>query len=114
MNRNDVIDVLTVIAAGDRRTVGEADVSLWLGTIGGLDKADAIAAVGKHFQTSEKWLMPVHLIALAREIARDRMMRETGAERQARTDAIDAVIDAKAAARQAEIARYTGNLGRIA
>ena len=108
MNRNDVIDVLSVIAAGDRRTVGETDIALWLGTVGHLDKADAIAAVGKHFQTSEKWLMPVHLIGLARDIAHDRMMRETPAEREQRT----AAIDAKTAQRRTAIAEFAGRTGR--
>jgi hypothetical protein len=115
MNRNDVIDTLTKIAAFDRRTVGEGDIAAWQETIGHLHREDALAAVSAHFRTSDKWLMPVHLVTLAREIARDRMLRESPEERLARTDAIDAVIDSKSADRQAQILAFaTGKLGRIA
>jgi len=119
MNRDDVIDVLTAVHASDHRTIGEGDIALWSAafemcghTIG---KADAIAAVVRHaLDPTAPYLKPGHVVAGAREIARDRMLRETPEQRQDRTDAIDIVIDAKSAARAAEIARFTGQLGRIA
>ena len=48
MNRNDVIDVLTAVAAGDRRTIGEADVTFWCAVIGDdtrVTKNEALRAV---------------------------------------------------------------------
>ncbi len=119
MTRDDVIDVLTAVHAADHRTIGEGDIALWAAAFEmcghTIDKADAIAAVVRHaLDPTAPYLKPGHVVAGAREIARDRMLRESPDERQARTDAIDAVIEAKAAARQAEIARFTGQLGRIA
>ncbi len=113
MNRDDVIDILTVITAGDRRTVGEADVALWLGTIGDLHKADAITAVGQHFRTSEKWLMPVHLRTLAMEIAKDRWLRTDPAERNelGQLDADEPMNEAAAPARAAAIGAFSGRTG---
>jgi len=108
MNRNDVIDVLTKIAAFDRRTIGEGDIAAWQETIGHLDRDDALTAVTTHFRSSETWLMPVHLIGLARDIAHDRMMRETPAEREQRT----AAIDAKTAQRRTAIQEFAGRTGR--
>lgn len=119
MNRDDVIDVLTAVHASDHRTIGEGDIALWAAAFEmcghTIDKADAIAAVVRHsLDPTAPYLKPGHVVAGAREIARDRMLRETLEQRQARTDAIDAVIDAKAVGRAAEIARFTGQLGRIA
>lgn len=119
MNRDDVIDVLSAVHASDHRTIGEGDIALWSAAFEmcghTIDKADALAAVVRHaLDPTAPYLKPGHVVAGAREIARDRMLRETPAQRLARTDAIDAVIDAKAAARAAEIARFTGQLGRIA
>ncbi len=111
MNRTDVIDVLTVITAGDRRTVGEADVALWLGTIGDLHKADAITAVGQHFRTSEKWLMPVHLRTLAMEIAKDRWLRTNPNERNELGQLDEPVNEAAAPARAAAIGVFAGRTG---
>ncbi len=115
MNRTDVIDVLTVIAAGDRRTVGEADVALWAGTIGDLHKADAITAVGQHFRTSEKWLMPVHVRTLAMEIAKDRWLRTNPDERNelGQLDSGEPINEAAAPARAAAIGLFAGNAGQL-
>jgi len=115
MNRDDVIDVLTVIAAADRRTVGDADVTVWAGTIGDLHKDDAITAVGQHFRTSEKWLMPVHLRTLAMEIAKDRWLRTNPDERNelGQLDAGEPVNEAAAPARAAAIGLFAGNAGQL-
>lgn len=119
MNRDDVIDVLSAVHASDHRTIGEGDIALWSAAFEmcghTISKPDAIAAVVRHaLDPTAPYLKPGHVVAGAREIARDRMLRETPEQRQDRTDAIDAVIDAKSAGRAAEIARFTGQLGRIA
>lgn len=76
MNRNDIIDVLTTVAAGTSRTVGEADVKIWGTVIGHLDKALAIEAVVMHFRDKPGvWMEPGHVLANARTIMRERQQR---------------------------------------
>ncbi len=115
MNRNDVIDVLSVVYAADHRTIGDGDIALWLGTIGDLHKADAITAVGQHFRTSEKWLMPVHVRTLAMEIAKDRWLRTNPDERNelGQFDSGEPVNEAAAPARAAAIGLFAGNAGQL-
>jgi hypothetical protein len=78
MNRNDVIDVLTVITAGDgRREPGPSDIEFWCEIIGDLSKDLAMQAVKDHFRTKPGvWLEPGHIVARAREIRRDMLDRE--------------------------------------
>jgi len=76
MNRNDVIDVLSVVAAATRRTVGETDVQIWGGVIGHLSKEVALEAVQEHLRTRPGvWLEPGHVAVTARGILRDRQQR---------------------------------------
>lgn len=84
MNRNDVIDVLTVITAGDgRREPGPTDIDFWLEIIGDMPKQLAMQAVKDHFRTKPGvWLEPGHVIARAREIRRDMLEREPEYHRQ--------------------------------
>ncbi len=119
MNRDDVIDVLSVVHASDHRTIGEGDITLWSAAFEmcghTISKPDAIAAVVRHaLDPTAPYLKPGHVVAGAREIARDRMLRETLEQRQARTDAIDALINDKVISRAAAIARFTEQCGRIA
>lgn len=76
MNRDDVIDLLTVITAGDHRTVGDSDITFWLEIVGDLQKDLAMQAVRDHFRTKPGvWLEPGHIVARAREIHRDMLDR---------------------------------------
>lgn len=69
MTRDDVIDVLTTVAACDRRTVGEADVAVWMEIIGDLPKGLAVKAVINHFRDRpDTWLQPGHVRAGVRAI----------------------------------------------
>jgi hypothetical protein len=78
MNRNDVIDVLSVVAAATRRSVGEADVAIWEPVIGSLPKDLALQAVRDHIRDSPGvWLEPGHVYQRARAIRRDEMDRDT-------------------------------------
>lgn len=80
MNRNDVIDVLSVVAAATRRSVGEADVSIWEPIIGSLPKDLALQAVRDHIRDSPGvWLEPGHVYQRARAIRRDEMERDNWA-----------------------------------
>lgn len=85
MNRNDVIDVLTVVAAATRRSVGEADVNIWSEVIGGDDKQLALKAVRDHLRDRPGvWLEPGHVHQRVRAMVRDQLAREPRAVQEAR------------------------------
>lgn len=89
MNRNEVIDVLTVVAAATHRTVGEADVGIWQEIIGGDDKQLALRAVRDHLAESPGcWLEPGHVHQRVRAMVRDQLERESDAMREARQEAL--------------------------
>lgn len=101
MNRDEVIDVLTAVAACDRRTVGESDVTVWLSIIGDLPKNLALQAVLEHFKYRPGvWLEPGHVRAGVAEIRREQYARRTDEEQAA----IEAMIDSKVADMIAELA----------
>lgn len=107
MNRNDVIDVLTAVAAADRRTVGEADVQIWEGVIGDIPKTFALQAVRDHLRECPGvWLEPGHVYQRARAMVRDQLEREPDHLREAR----QAQLDAKAAADDHDPKPYVGKL----
>lgn len=76
MTHDDVVDVLAKAAAYDRRKVGEADVLAWHEIISRWDRADALAAVTRHYTETSDWMMPAdlvrHIKALREERRRDR------------------------------------------
>lgn len=77
MNRNDVVDVLSVVAAATRRTVGEMDVQIWGAVIGDLDKQQAIKAVEDHLREKPGvWLEPGHIAERVKVYRRDALERE--------------------------------------
>jgi hypothetical protein len=93
MNRDDVIDVLTAVAAADRRTVGEADVTVWAAIIGDLPKDMALQAVITHFRECPGvWLEPGFIVAEVKRRRRERWERESELERAMREAAIDAKV----------------------
>ena len=73
MDRNEVVDILTLIAARDRRTVGQADVAAWLEDIGDLLFEDARTAVARHFRESTDWLMPANVRRIVKKIRAERL-----------------------------------------
>ncbi|KDE14234.1 hypothetical protein [Rhodococcus aetherivorans] len=85
LTRDDVIDILTAIAAYDRRTIGEGDIAAWGAALRpDLDRQLAIEAVRIHNATSEDWIKPVHVNKLAVDIRKDRADREDREAREAR------------------------------
>lgn len=68
MNRNEVIDLLTIIAAVDNRQVGQITVEAWLDAIGDLAFTDCREAVRQHRRTSTEWLMPAHVRDLVQRV----------------------------------------------
>jgi Zn-finger nucleic acid-binding protein len=88
MTKNDVVDVLTAVAVGDRRTVGKNDVELWFRVIGDLQKDLTMQAVVDHFtECPGVWLEPGHIVQRVRAIRRDAYERESDMERAYRQDA---------------------------
>jgi hypothetical protein len=73
MTPDETVDLLTLIAARDRRTVGKMDVIAWQADAGDLNFADAVAAVSLHFRQSTDWLMPKHVRDLVRKIRSERL-----------------------------------------
>jgi hypothetical protein len=77
MNRNDVIDVLSVVAAASRRTIGETDVDVWQAVIGEDDKQLALKAVRDHLaECPGVWLEPGHVHQRCRTYRRDMLEKE--------------------------------------
>ncbi|MEX7470163.1 hypothetical protein AB4Z39_10670 [Mycobacterium adipatum] len=75
MNRDDVIDVLTAVAAADRRTVGEADVQIWLGVLEHIPLDVALEAVRDHLRDKpDMWMQPGHVYQRSREIMRNKSL----------------------------------------
>ncbi|MGA5543513.1 zinc finger domain-containing protein [Mycobacterium sp. NPDC051198] len=73
MNHDEIIDLLTVVAAVDRRTVGEADVHTWHDLLADVAYLDAIQAV-REFRRERPgvWLEPGHILEGVRSIRRYR------------------------------------------
>jgi len=85
MTPEQVIDLLTLIAARDRRTVGKIDVTVWHDDIGDLDYTEAAQAVTEHFREEpDTWLMAGHI------------RRRVKAARAKRIDAAGTVAEHKA------------------
>lgn len=63
LTRTQTIDLLTVITAYDRRTIGEGDVAAWSEAAlrAHWTYDEALNAVHHHFANSTKWLMPGHI-----------------------------------------------------
>jgi Zn-finger protein len=66
MNRADVARLLSLSAAFDARTIGEADVAAWLLALDGLDPTRCRDAIVKHYRESTDRIMPAHIRRLAR------------------------------------------------
>lgn len=76
MNKQDIIDVLTAVRAGDNRTVGQGDVEMWHLVIGKLNKDQALQAVIEHRQERPgTWLEPGHILQIVRNHQRDTTQR---------------------------------------
>lgn len=73
MTPEQTVDLLSLIAARDRRTVGKTDVMAWHTDVGDLAFEDCREAVALHFRESTDWLMPAHVRQLVRRIRDDRL-----------------------------------------
>jgi hypothetical protein len=73
MTRDEIIDLLSLMAARDRRTIGETDVAAWLEDAGDLPFADARVAVSRHFRETGDWCMPFHIRKHVKAIRTERL-----------------------------------------
>lgn len=89
MNLAEVSQLLALIARYDNRKADDATVVAWHAVLGDLGLADCQQAVIKHINTSDAYLMPVHIRRGAEEIDRDRR-RQAREAREAEIAAIEA------------------------
>jgi hypothetical protein len=83
MDRDDVLDLLAIIASTDRRTVGEGELVTWTELIGDLPKDDCLASIMAHRREQPGvWLEPGHIVQRVKAIARDRYERADPNERE--------------------------------
>lgn len=76
MTLDETVDLLTVAAAFDRRSVGEGDAMAWHATLGDLDFEDSKQAVIAHYRDSREWIMPADVRTRVKAMRRDRLERE--------------------------------------
>lgn len=87
MDRGDVVDLLTIVQMGDRRTIGDPDISFWLGMLGPYDREECCDAIEAHRREQPGvWLEPGHVIGRVRAMHRDRLDRMDPEERYEKFD----------------------------
>lgn len=80
MNLSETADLLTAMAAFDRRTIGDGDVIAWQAILFDASFEDCLEAVKDHYAEHTEWMMPAHVRRLVRDIIRQReaAARHTG------------------------------------
>lgn len=73
MNTEEVTMLLTRIQVLDNRQVDQLTIEAWEPLMDGVDYEDAVSAVNTHFRTSEKYLLPAHVVDGAKEAKRRRI-----------------------------------------
>ncbi|MEU8721487.1 zinc finger domain-containing protein [Streptomyces antimycoticus] len=109
MTPADAAELLTLAAAFDRRTVGEADARAWAAALNATPfDDDAREAVARHYAETDRWLTPAHVRQQRAKIRAERIATanvfydgrpdETGAESITRRRALErAVADGRIA-----------------
>lgn len=65
----EAFQLLTLASARDGRTVDVELATVWADDLSGVSLQDAVLAARAHYRQSDKWLMPVHILA---EVKRNR------------------------------------------
>lgn len=65
---------LSLCAAYDRRTIGEADARAWAEALPDIRLEDARAAIVRHYRERRDWIMPADVLGLVRIVRRDRII----------------------------------------
>lgn len=91
MTHDEVIDLLTLVAASDKRTVGQADVEIWH-AVANADRwtfALARRALIEHQRHNDVMIKPAHINAIidaARQRARSKFTEDVSPPRELRDD----------------------------
>lgn len=72
MNREETANLLTAMAALDRRTIGTADVIAWQSLLTDVAFEDGLEAIKRHYAEHTEWMMPAHVRRLVVEIIKER------------------------------------------
>jgi hypothetical protein len=94
MTKAETARLLALIAAFDKRTVGETEIEAWHLIIGHLDPQDCAEAVRQHFTDSTAYLMPAHIVKAATLAGERREGRRRVAELEAQRLAEQRQIEA--------------------
>ena len=88
MTKAETATLLAMIAAFDRRTLGEADVEAWHLILTDLEAGDCAAAVREHYAAKRDWIMPadVRTFALAESRRRQGRIRRAELDDQLRRE----------------------------
>lgn len=70
---SETATLLAMVAAYDRRTVGQADVAAWHSELEPYDLPTCSAAVRAHYAESREWLMPADVVTRVKAIRRERI-----------------------------------------
>ncbi|OBC03351.1 hypothetical protein A5784_14020 [Mycobacterium sp. 852013-50091_SCH5140682] len=115
----DALEVMTLVVACHHRTAPRMDdreatlatATIWAELFSQykLELPDLIAGVKRRALSHADAPEPAEIIAVARDIRRERGERETPTERRAREDRQDAALEAR---NQAKLAAITGGLGK--
>lgn len=82
MDTEDIIDLLTIVSVGDKRTIGEADVILWQRVLTGLTKDDCLDAIEAHRRDQPGvFLEPGHVVKRVKALVTDRYDRADDEQR---------------------------------
>jgi hypothetical protein len=73
MNRSETAQLLTKIAAFDRRTIGEADVMAWHEILETYPLADCLDAVRAYFAETREWCMPSDVVQRVARARKERL-----------------------------------------
>lgn len=76
MDRDDIIDLLTIVQASDNRSVGEPEINVWGQMLNHLDKNDCTDAImAFRAEHPGMWLEPGHVFQRVKAATRDRLDR---------------------------------------
>lgn len=73
MNRTETAALLTLMAAYDRRTLGEEDVLAWHELLSGVEFEDAKTVVLDHYRASSQWLDCASVLAGVKQLRSARL-----------------------------------------
>lgn len=94
MNLTETATLLTMCAAYDRRTIGEADVHAWQAVLDDVTFPDARDAVVEHYKRTRDWIMPADVRTIAKKARADRLNRHLELVPDADPDDVPAYLDA--------------------